>query len=102
MLKFKDMQRIKKLEETDELMDQIIAIPKVNGKDLSKEENAAIDLGVRTGFTIAKAIAEGKCDDMSPMEIATRLYETAFGMYIENVVLSDTEPDESEAKHAED
>ena len=113
MTKSKYADRIKKLEETGELMDHMLATPKV---DLAMEERVAIDIGVSAGFTIAKAVAEGKCDDMSPEEIAMRLFDMAFGMYIEGAVLSDTlikglmsdledlaavQP-ESEAKHAED
>lgn len=84
-------KRLKKLEDTIEAMDHMIVAPSVNGKQLAQEELIAIDLGVRAGFTAAKVTAEGKCDDMGPLEIATRAYETAFGLYIEGVVIPDME-----------
>lgn len=102
-------KRLKKLEKTNEVMDHIIVATTVNGKQLAQEELIAIDLGIRAGFVAAKVTAEGKCDDMSPLEIATRAYDSAFGIYIENVVLPDMEkaagePEkpESEGEHGEE
>lgn len=101
-------RRIKKLEKVKELMDHMIVTPTVNGRQLAQEELIAIILGVREGFAAAKAVAGGECDDMGAIEVATRAYETAFGLYIEGVVLAEDKPAEqecasdSEAEHGDE
>ena len=101
-------KRIKKLENVIDLMEGMYPMPVVNGKPLPKENISAVDTGIETGFVVALNVMRGKCDDMHPLEIATRSYDSAFGIYIENVVLAGNEEaeekptEEGEAEHGEE
>lgn len=97
-------KRIKKMNEVFDLMEGMCPIVSVEGHEVAPEAIAAADIGIAAGFHIATLVAEGKCDDMGPMEIATRLYDTALGLFVENVVLAESKEEqaEEEAEHAEE
>lgn len=94
-------KRIRKMERTIALMDDMVVAPTVNGEPIAEEAVIAIILGVRAGFVAAKVIAQGKCDDMDPLEIATRAYKSAFDLYIEGVVLGTLGDEDEDGKGAD-
>lgn len=96
-------KRIKKLEEAIGISDRLIPVPVMEGEEeperLPENVVIAIDLGLLVGMTTGKVVAEGKCEDMSAMEIVQRAYATAFDTYLEATASAE---EEKEGEHVEE
>ena len=76
-------KRIKKMNDVMGIMESMYPVTRIDGEPVRPEVVAAVDMGAETGFTVAKLVAEGKCDEMDPLEIAANIYRTAFDLYAE-------------------